>query len=289
MMMGKIEAQNLQWYAVRVVRKQVGGIRAITVGGEFETYRDRQRRLRKRRVNGTGDRVFLPEHILRRAGFEVFLPIEKVLRRKNRFSPEQSLVSKPKLVDWLFVGWPVDQSRWHQLMALDVVTGVMGTGGRPVTIPQARIIRLMRQWGGGELSPACYQMVKAGYAAGDVLRVPDGPFAGFDFTVVDVSEKSARGLVSIFGRDTPLDIPLAKLPVSENVPAETKAPDRSGDDIADPRLVPCGCGHQLAEVVHAKDGYCISCGNCGRRAAVGSRSEGEAIDRWNAWRRQLIE
>ncbi|MBQ4826571.1 hypothetical protein J4729_18770 [Leisingera sp. HS039] len=285
MMMGKIEAQELQWYAVRVVRKQVGGIRTVTVGGEFETYRNRQRQLRKRRINGTGDRVFLPEHILRRAGFEVFLPIEKVLRRKNRFSPEQQLVSKPKLVDWLFVGWPANQSRWHRLMELDVVTGVMGTGGRPVAIPQARIIRLMRQWGGGELSPECYRMMKSGYAAGDVVKVPDGPFADFDFTVVDVSEKSVRGLVSIFGRDTPLDIPLAKLPVSETMQAEVEAAQAKGDDVADPRLVSCGCGHQMAQVVHAADGFCVTCGNCGRRAAVGSRSEGGAIERWNAWRK----
>ncbi|MEX5515702.1 transcription termination/antitermination protein NusG [Pseudophaeobacter sp. 1A09344] len=285
MMMGKIEAQDLQWYAVRVVRKQVGGIKTITVGGEFEAYRDRQRRLRKRRVDGTGKRVFLPEHILRRAGFEVFLPIEKVLRRKNRFSPEKQLVSKPKLVDWLFVGWPADESRWHRLMELDVVVGVMGTGGRPVAIPPARIVRLMRQWGGGELSLECYRMMKAGYAAGDVVKVPDGPFADFDFTVVDVSEKTARGLVSIFGRDTPLDIPLSKLPVSETMQHEISRAQERGGEVADPRLTPCECGHQMAQVIRAADGHCVICGNCDRRAAVGSKSEGGAIERWNAWRK----
>lgn len=110
MMMGKIEAQEMQWFACRVKRKQMGGIRTVTVGGEFEAYRDRAGRVRKRRVDGTGDRVFLPEHLLRRAGFEVFLPVKKVLRRKNRFSPDKVLVSQPLLVDWMFVGWPVGKA-----------------------------------------------------------------------------------------------------------------------------------------------------------------------------------
>ena len=208
MLMGKIEAQEMQWFACRVKRKQVGGIRTVTVGGEFEVYRDRAGRVRKRRVDGTGDRVFLPEHLLRRAGFEVFLPVKKVLRRKNRFSLDKVFVSQPLLVDWMFVGWPVGESRWHDLMELDVVTGVMGTGGRPVEIPPARVMRLMRQWGGGHLSPECHRYLKTGceFAAGDTVRVVAGPLDGQEVRVVDASGPSVRALLNILGGEIEVEI-----------------------------------------------------------------------------------
>lgn len=208
MMVSRIDAQDMQWFACRVKRRQAGGIRTVKVGGEFEAYRDRAGRVRKRRVDGTGERVFLPEHLLRRAGFEVFLPVKKVLRRKNRFSPEKVLVSQPLLVDWMFVGWPVGECRWHDLMELDVVTGVMGTGGRPVEIPPARVMRLMRQWGGGQLSPECHRYLKTGceFAAGDTVRVVAGPLDGQEVRVVDVSGPSVRALLNILGSEVEVKI-----------------------------------------------------------------------------------
>ena len=208
MMMGMIIAQDMQWFAVRVKRKQAGGIRTVTVGGEFEAYRDRAGCIRKRRVDGTGNRVFLPEHILRCAGFEVFLPVKKVLRRKNRFSPDKVLVSQPLLVDWLFVGWPVGQSRWHELMDLDVVTGVMGTGGRPVEISPKRVMRLMRQWGGGQLSRECHRYLKTGceFAAGDTARVVSGPLDGVHVRIVDVAGPTVKAALDILGGEVVTEI-----------------------------------------------------------------------------------
>ncbi|EEE36428.1 hypothetical protein RKLH11_261 [Rhodobacteraceae bacterium KLH11] len=207
-MMGKVESKELQWFACRVKRKQVGGIRTITVGGEFKAYRDRAGRACKRRVNGTGDRVFLPEYILRRAGFEVFLPIKKVLRRKNRYTPEKALISQPLLVDWLFVGWPVGESRWHDLMELDVISGVMGTGGHPIEFPAARVMSLMRQWGGGHLSSECRRYLKTGseFAVGDTARVIAGPLDGVHVRVVDVSGPTVKAALGMLGSEVVTEI-----------------------------------------------------------------------------------
>lgn len=207
MMMGKIEAQDMIWLLVRVKRHQVGGIKKVTVGGEFETYRDRQRRVRKRRVQGTGDRVFLPEHLLRKAGFEVFLPVRWDKKRKNRFSPEKELVAQPLLVDWMFVGWPADQNRWEDLMRLDVVMGVMGTGGRPIIMKASTVIGLMRRWGGGMLSPKCHQMVKNGHdlEVGDAVRIDRGVWADFEAKVVEVKGANVSVVLDLFGRDTPAE------------------------------------------------------------------------------------
>ncbi|WP_162178747.1 transcription termination/antitermination protein NusG [Thioclava dalianensis] len=195
------------WLLVRVKRKQVGGIKTVTVGGEFEAYRDRKGRARKRRVQGTGERAFVPEHILRRAGFEVFLPVRHVWRKRNRFTPEKVRVAQPLLVDWMFVGWPADQNRWEDLMALDVVMGVLGTGGRPVVMKRETVAKLMRQWGGGMLSARCHQIAKQGhqFETGDEVRISMPPWEGVAAYVVDAHGPSVRVMLKLFGRDVPAE------------------------------------------------------------------------------------
>jgi transcription termination/antitermination protein NusG len=216
--MGMIEAQELGWLAVRVKRKQPGGIRSIRVGGDFEAYKDRQGRVRKRRINGTGKRVFLPEHLLRRAGFETFLPIEKKLQKINRLSPEKHLVEYPLFVNWMFVGWPRSENRWARLMELDVVTGVLGTGGRPLVIPTIDLVDVMDLYGAGYLSPAVHRFVRTGvqHEVGDVVRVLDGPFVDFPAKVVDVNGPSVKALVNIFGKDVQAEFGVNSLGVAVN-------------------------------------------------------------------------
>lgn len=283
--MTQVEAQDMLWLLVRIKRHQAGGIKTTTVGGEFEAYRDRAGRVRKRRVSGTGSKAFVSELILRRSGFEVFLPVKKVERRKNRFGPDTHLVAQPLLLDWMFVGWPSGEERWQDLMDLDVVMGIMGTGGRPIYFPPRRVARLMRQWGGGHLSSACHQMAKQkfSYVSGDVIKVPDGPFAGFDFTVVDVTTKSARGVIDIFGRETPLEIALSEFSDRDRVMNEILPLDPDAEILFDPTLSACRCGHRMAEITPESDGYCVICGHCGGRGAVGSKTKVEASGRWNEW------
>lgn len=211
-MMAKIEAEHLIWFAVRVKRTQIGGVRTVTVGGQFESYKNRKGQMRKRRIDGTGDRVFLPEHLLRRAGFEVFLPIEKKSKRKNRFSNDRHMVSYPKLVDWLFVGVAAEfdpvtgetpDHRIAKLLELGVVTGLMGVNGKPAIIPQRDVHAMMRRWGGGELSAPMHRWSKADvpFVAGDRIRVIEGPWADLETKVISVTGGAVKAMVSLFGRN----------------------------------------------------------------------------------------
>lgn len=200
--MGYIEAMKLQWYAVRMKQPQNRGRRTAVLGGDFETYRDRQNRVRKRRVKDTGHRVFVPEHLLRRAGFEVFLPIKKEWRRKNQFSPDRHLVAMPLMADWMFVGWAADQRRWHDLMALDAVAGVMGTSGQPVMISEAKVQLLQRRWGGKKVKPQAEQQ----FSVGDLVRVDTGPLEGHELRIQDMQGGSVRAMLKLLGRDADVEI-----------------------------------------------------------------------------------
>lgn len=291
--MAHVSAPEIQWFAVRMKPSANGGQRTAIVDVEKEQYINRAGHQAWRRVKGTGKRVYLPEYLIRRAGFEVFLPVKKVLRVKNRFTKEKHLVSVPLLADWLFVGLPVVESEygrgvpgWKVLMELDVVAGVMGTGGRPVLVPQARMSRLMRQWGDRGAKSKARRMPDQdkGHAVGDLVVVPDGPFEGFEFKIVDLKSSHAKGVVNIFGRETPLELKVSQLPKGRAADAEVPPEDADVGRYFDQRLSGCGCGFRMAQVVEDHTGFSVQCANCGGRAAVCSASAEQAVERWNKWR-----
>ncbi|MDO6586836.1 hypothetical protein Q4543_15085 [Salipiger sp. 1_MG-2023] len=213
MMHGKVEAMAMDWFAVRFRVKHNPGRTTCVIGAEREAYVDRRGRSRVRAVTGTGTRVFVPELLCRRAGFEVFLPVRKDWRRKNQFSAEKELRSFPLIPGWMFVGWQAGASRWHELAALDVIDAPFGVNGRPLRIPEQRIVALMRQWGGGRLSPEMNRYMRAGheFAIGDRMRIACGPFDGFEARVIGVDGPQARALVDFFGREQVVTLATASL------------------------------------------------------------------------------
>lgn len=207
-MMTKVEARELQWFATRMKRPSNPGRRTCVLAADYETYRNRAGQMCKRRLPKTGQRVFVPELLARRAGFSVFLPVKKDWRQINRCRPDRQLVTYPLLVDWMFVGWPVGENRFHDLMDLNVVVGVLGMGGRPLVIPEARVIGLMQQWGGGVLSPDMRRYMRKGaeFCVGDQVRVVAGPLAEQDVRVVDIKGPETRAVLQLFGGDIEVDI-----------------------------------------------------------------------------------
>jgi transcription antitermination factor NusG len=218
--MTEVVAREIQWFAVRMKPSSTGGPRTAVVDVEREQFTNRSGQKSWRKVKGTGNRVFLPEHLIKRSGFEVFLPVKKVLRIKNRFTKEKHWVAVPLLADWMFVGLPIVEDEhgrhvrgWAKLMELDVVAGVMGTGGRPIQMSDRMVMRLMRQYSSGRVDAAVKRRIAARrvFGTGDVAKVLDGPFEGFDFRIVEVGDGAAKGLVNLFGRDNPMELGLESL------------------------------------------------------------------------------
>lgn len=224
-MMGVVSEQKLQWYAVRVKRKQVGGIRKVTIGGDYLPYKGRGGVKKWRHVKGSGESAFVPEVLLRKAGFEVFLPVRKELKRKNRFTEETHAVAYPLLVDWIFVGWSVDLHEWHRLMGFDVVTGVLGVGGQPIRIKSDVVTKLMRRWGGGHLSPNCYRYMKSAedFSEGQIVQVNGGLMDGKDVQVTQVSRNKIKWMTNLLGVDV----------VGESIPGDLTEIDQDRLGVTD--------------------------------------------------------
>ena len=199
---------ELQWYVVKMRPPANPSRRTTLLNAKYETYKNRQGLCCKRPIRNTGKREFVSEVILKRAGFEVFIPVKKELRRKSRCSNEQHLVTLPLLVNWAFVGWSKDQSRWHELMALNSVSGVMAHNGLPVQLAEWQIAKLMRRYGGSRLTgqQRGYVREHLDYEVGDMVSVNHGSFEGFDVSVVDISRPIVTGVMNLLGRDVPVEL-----------------------------------------------------------------------------------
>ena len=203
----------LQWYAVRMRRNTNSSVSTTLVEAQYESYKKRGGKIGRRLIKETGKKVYVPEYILRKMGFDVFLPIKKVQRIKNRYTREKHWVTTPKLTDWIFVGWPVDQCRWHQLMSLNQVTSVLGMGGMPLQISETKIMRMMKIWGGKNMAVENYKYLRRGadYDVGSSVRIVDGPFDGQDISITQTDARSVRGLVQMFGKDFEIDLDVGSL------------------------------------------------------------------------------
>jgi transcription termination/antitermination protein NusG len=208
MMQGRIEADGLQWFAVRMKRPQNPNRRTTVIGADRKAYSDRQGRARVRAVTGTGQRVFVHELLLRRAGFDVFLPVRQEWRHVSRFNAEKQLVAFPLFADWVFVGWSKSECRWADLMALNVVSGVMGTGGAPVQIKTDVMDDLVRKRGDGRRAPSRMRHMasNAEYDVGQKVRATAGPLEGSVMQVVEIGGRSTKAVMDLIGGSIAVEI-----------------------------------------------------------------------------------
>ena len=89
---------------------------------------------------------------------------------------------------------------WHLVRNTRGVTGFVGSDGKAVPLTDDEIAAL-----GVEKHE-----VTVAYEEGDTVKVTDGPLDGFLGTVeeVDVVKNRVRVVVSMFGRETPVDLEL---------------------------------------------------------------------------------
>lgn len=152
-----------------------------------------------------GRREFVVEVILRRRGFEIFLPTKEVFRRKSKYTQKKVARRYPLLVGWVFVGWPTGEDRWHELADLDVVRGVAGIGGRMFCIPPGVMSKLQAKYG-ENVAPDREQFMPTHYEfdVGDKVELSEGPFAdaGRKVEVIELDGPQAKVLVDLLGRET---------------------------------------------------------------------------------------
>ena len=132
---------------------------------------------------------------------EVLVPTEEVIevRRGKKVTTERRFMP-----GYVLVHMDMSDQGYHLINSINRVTGFLGPQGRPMPMRDAEVNQLLNRVQEGEDSPRTL----IHYEIGEKVKVNDGPFEDFDGTVEEVDEENQRlkVTVSIFGRETPVEL-----------------------------------------------------------------------------------
>ena len=133
---------------------------------------------------------------------EVNIPMETVTEITD--SGEKT-VERKVFPGYVLVKMILTDESWHLIHNVRGATGFVGSDGKAIPLTEQEILDL-----GVE-----HREVVVGYAVGDSVKVVDGPLTGFIGTVeaLDVDKNSVSVVVSMFGRETPVDLELDQVEV----------------------------------------------------------------------------
>jgi len=131
--------------------------------------------------------------------FNVVVPTEKKIRVKGgkRVTEEERIYPGYVLVEMV-----VDDESWFVVRNTPRVTGFVGSGTQPVPLTEAEYNSLMKQMTNETVKH------KVDLSTGDLVIISDGPFKDLEGKVGGVDEASGKVkvLVSMFGRETPVEL-----------------------------------------------------------------------------------
>ncbi len=137
--------------------------------------------------------------------FNVLVPIEKKIKIKNG---KRKLVEEKIFPGYVLVEMIVTDDSWYIVRNTPNVTGFIGTGTTPSFLSDEEVAYLVKRSGTAE-EPA-YQI---DIQVGSPVKIGDGPFKGFEGKVIEIdgSRGKVKILVSMFGRETPLELDFTQI------------------------------------------------------------------------------
>lgn len=134
----------------------------------------------------------------------ILIPTEKVLELRGKKKRESEKKFYP---GYILVEMELDDEVWHLVKNTLRVTGFVG-GQRPVALPEEEVEMIFQQLDKG---PAT--VVKSQFEKGEQVRIIDGPFSSFvgQIDEVDMNHGRMRVMVSIFGRQTPVELSFSQV------------------------------------------------------------------------------
>jgi transcriptional antiterminator NusG len=131
--------------------------------------------------------------------FKIFLPHQQkiVVSEGKKRSVDEKLFP-----GYLVVLMIMSDDSWYIVRSTPGVTGFVGMGSTPTPLPESEVQTLMK------FAKMDAPKFEAKFRVGDSVKVNDGPFKDFLGKVDEVNEEQGKVkvLVSVFGRETPLEL-----------------------------------------------------------------------------------
>lgn len=144
----------------------------------------------KQRVNSLG----LEDKIL-----EILIPTQEKIEIR---SGEKQKVKEKIFPGYLLVKMILTDQSWLTVRTTAGITGFVGVGSKPTPLEDKEVKAIQK------FMKMEAPKFKTKFSVGEAVKIIDGPFADFLGTVenIDETKGKVRVLVSIFGRETPVEL-----------------------------------------------------------------------------------
>jgi transcriptional antiterminator NusG len=131
--------------------------------------------------------------------FEIILPMKDVITIKQG---KKKQVKEKLFPGYLLVFMDLNDDSWLVVRTTEGVTGFVGAGNKPTPISGREVDAILK------FAQQEAPKFKAKFSKNEAVKIVDGPFTDFLGTVQDVDEDQGKVkvLISIFGRETPVDL-----------------------------------------------------------------------------------
>ncbi|MET9386506.1 transcription termination/antitermination protein NusG [Streptomyces sp. NPDC002928] len=149
--------------------------------------------------------------------FQAEVPQEEVVQIKNG---DRKTIRQNKLPGYVLVRMDLTNESWGVVRNTPGVTGFVGNAYDPYPLTLDEIVKMLapeaeekaaREAAEAEGKPVPQRKVEVqvlDFEVGDSVTVTDGPFATLQATINEINpdSKKVKGLVEIFGRETPVEL-----------------------------------------------------------------------------------
>jgi transcription termination/antitermination protein NusG len=130
---------------------------------------------------------------------QIVIPTEQVSEMKDGQKVQTERRTMP---GYVLVNMDLNEDSWTLVKGTPGVTGFVGAQQKPVPLNQAEIDRLLNR------ETAERPRTRAQFSIGESVKVVSGPLSDFSGEISEINEDAAKlkVLVSIFGRETPVEV-----------------------------------------------------------------------------------
>ncbi|WP_425443340.1 transcription termination/antitermination protein NusG [Serinibacter salmoneus] len=151
--------------------------------------------------------------------FQIEVPMEEVVEVKA--NAQQKVVKRVRIPGYVLVRMDLTDESWGVVRHTPGVTGFVGHTHQPVPLTPDEVISMLAPTlekqapasggaatGAESGSQGSAREIEVDFEVGESITVTDGPFEGMPATISEIEAESAKlkVLVSIFGRDTPVEL-----------------------------------------------------------------------------------
>ena len=133
----------------------------------------------------------------------VSIPLETVTEISD--SGVAKTVERKVFPGYVLVKMVMSDESWYIVRNVRGVTGFVGSGTKPTPLSDDEVYKLGME----------KKEIVVGYGVGDTVRIADGPLTSFTGVVdaLDLEKNKVRVVVSMFGRETPVELELDQVEV----------------------------------------------------------------------------